>query len=137
MTRDDEIGQLAVSFNQMTNSLAQLESMRKSFVANISHELKTPMTTVVGFIDGIIDGTIPPDKHAYYLDIIRNEVRRLSRLVSSLLDITRIQAGERKFTKAAFDICEMARIIIIGFEQKLEEKKLDVEFICDSDKMFA
>ena len=137
VTGQDEISELAGAFNTMATSLSSSEELRRSFLANVSHDLRTPMTTISGFIDGIIDGTIPPDKHAYYLDIIRNEVRRLSRLVSSLLDITRIQAGERKFTKAAFDICEMARIIIIGFEQKLEEKKLDVEFICDSDKMFA
>ena len=137
VTSHDEISELASAFNSMAASLSSSEELRRSFLANVSHDLRTPMTTISGFIDGIIDGTIPPDKHAYYLDIIRNEVRRLSRLVSSLLDITRIQAGERKFTKSAFDICEMARIIIISFEQKLEEKKLDVEFICDNDKMFA
>lgn len=133
----DEISELAVAFNTMAASLANSDELRRSFLANVSHDLRTPMTTISGFIDGIIDGTIPPEKHEYYLDIIRNEVRRLSRLVSSLLDITRIQAGERKFTKSAFDICEMARVILISFEQKIEEKKLDVEFVCDSDKMLA
>lgn len=137
VTGSDEISELAVAFNTMATSLNNSDELRRSFLANVSHDLRTPMTTISGFIDGIIDGTIPQDKHEYYLDIIRNEVRRLSRLVSSLLDITRIQAGERKFTKSAFDICEMARIIVIGFEQKIEEKKLDVEFICDNDKMFA
>lgn len=137
VTGCDEISELAIAFNSMATSLSNSDELRRTFLANVSHDLRTPMTTISGFIDGIIDGTIPPEKHEYYLDIIRNEVRRLSRLVSSLLDITRIQAGERKFTKSAFDICEMARIIIIGFEQKIEEKKLDVEFICDSDKMFA
>ncbi len=133
----DEISELATAFNSMATSLASSDELRRAFLANVSHDLRTPMTTISGFIDGIIDGTIPPDKHEYYLDIIRNEVRRLSRLVSSLLDITRIQAGEREFTKSVFDICEMARIIVIGFERKIEEKKLDVEFICDNDKMFA
>lgn len=133
----DEISELATAFNSMATSLAGSDELRRTFLANVSHDLRTPMTTISGFIDGIIDGTIPPEKHEYYLDIIRNEVRRLSRLVSSLLDITRIQAGEREFTKSVFDICEMARIIVIGFENKIEEKKLDVEFNCDSDKMFA
>lgn len=133
----DEISELATAFNSMATSLASSDELRRTFLANVSHDLRTPMTTISGFIDGIIDGTIPPEKHEYYLDIIRNEVRRLSRLVSSLLDITRIQAGEREFTKSVFDICEMARVIIIGFEKKIEEKKLDVEFICDNDKMLA
>ena len=133
----DKVAELATGFNSMAASLANLEDMRRTFLANVSHDLRTPMTTISGFIDGILDGAIPPEKHEYYLGIIRTEIRRLSRLVISLLDITRIQAGERKFNKTAFDICEMARLILISFEQKLEEKKLDVEFECAKDKMIV
>ncbi|MCI8388643.1 MAG: cell wall metabolism sensor histidine kinase WalK [Clostridiales bacterium] len=133
----DEVAELATAFNNMAASLANLEDMRRTFLANVSHDLRTPMTTISGFIDGIIDGAIPPEKHEYYLDVIRTEIRRLSRLVISLLDITRIQAGERKFNKTAFDICEMARLILISFEQKLDAKKLDVEFECVKDKMIV
>ena len=103
----------------------------------VSHDLRTPMTTIAGFIDGILDGAIPPDKHEYYLGIIASEVRRLSRLVTTLLDITRIQAGERKFNMEPFDICEMARLILISFEQRIGDKKLNVSFDCDSEKMFV
>lgn len=131
----DEVAELAIAFNNMAANLANLEDMRRTFLANVSHDLRTPMTTISGFIDGIIDGAIPPEKHEYYLDVIRTEIRRLSRLVISLLDITRIQAGERKFNKTAFDICEMARLILISFEQKLDAKKLDVEFECTKDNM--
>lgn len=63
-------------------------------MANISHELKTPMTTIAGFVDGILDGTIPPEKRDHYLQIVSGEVKRLSRLVRSMLDIARIEAGE-------------------------------------------
>ena len=133
----DEVAELATAFNNMASSLANLEDMRRTFLANVSHDLRTPMTTISGFIDGIIDGAIPPEKHEYYLDVIRTEIRRLSRLVISLLDITRIQAGERKFNKTAFDICEMARLILISFEQKIDQKKLDVEFDCTKDKMIV
>ena len=131
----DEVAELATAFNSMAASLSQLEDMRRTFLSSVSHDLRTPMTTISGFIDGIIDGAIPKEKHEYYLDVIRNEVRRLGRLVSSLLDITRIQAGERKFNKTAFDICEMARLILISFEQKIDAKHLDVEFDCKNDKM--
>ena len=131
----DEVAELATAFNNMAASLANLEDMRRTFLANVSHDLRTPMTTISGFIDGIIDGAIPPEKHEYYLEVIRTEIRRLSRLVISLLDITRIQAGERKFNKTAFDICEMARLILISFEQKIDQKKLDVDFECTKDKM--
>ncbi len=133
----DEVAELATAFNNMATSLAGLEDMRRTFLSSVSHDLRTPMTTISGFIDGIIDGAIPPEKHEYYLGVIRSEVLRLSRLVSSLLDIARIQAGERKFTKSAFDICEMARLILISFEQKIDAKHLDVEFDCNRDKMIV
>ncbi len=131
----DEVAELATAFNNMAGSLAGVEDMRRTFLANVSHDLRTPMTTISGFIDGIIDGAIPKEKHEYYLEVIRGEIRRLSRLVITLLDITRIQAGERKFNKTAFDICEMARLILISFEQKIDEKHLDVEFECKQDSM--
>ncbi len=134
---DDEVSELAEAFNNMASSLATNEEMRRVFLANVSHDLRTPMTTISGFIDGILDGAIPPEKHEYYLGVIATEVRRLSRLVSSLLDITKIQAGERKFTKISFDICEMCRQVLISSEQRIENKHLDVEFKCDSDNMYV
>jgi Signal transduction histidine kinase len=133
----DEVAELAVAFNNMAKSLENLEDSRKAFLANVSHDLRTPMTSISGFIDGILDGTIPPEKQSEYLTRCSGEVKRLSRLVVSLLDITRIQAGERKFNKTNFDICEMAREIIISFEKKIDDKKLDVEFDCEQDKMMA
>ncbi len=137
VTGRDEISELAIAFNDMAASMANLETMRSSFLSNVSHDLRTPMTTISGFIDGIIDGTIPKEKHEYYLRMIGDEVRRLSRLVSALLDVTRIQAGERKFTMEAFDVCEMARIILISFEQQIERKKLDVEFDIEDENIFV
>ncbi len=133
----DEIAELAVAFNNMAGSLSDLENMRSTFLSNVSHDLRTPMTTISGFIDGLLDGTIPEEKHEYYLRMIGDEVRRLSRLVAALLDISRIQAGDRKFTMSAFDICEMARVILISFEQKIDKKKLDVEVEMDEENIFA
>ena len=131
----DEVAELAVAFNNMAESLDNYDTMRNTFMSNVSHDLRSPMTSISGFIDGILDGVIPPDKHAYYLQIVSSEIKRLSRLVASLLDLSRIQAGERKFTMAPFDICEMAREILISFEQKINHKKLEVEFNCDDDRM--
>lgn len=133
----DEVSELAVAFNNMASSLSRLEEMRRTFIGNVSHDLRTPMMTIHGFIDGILDGAIPPEKHAYYLNFIRGETERLSELINTLLDISRIQAGERKFNMSAFDVCEMARLIIISFEQQLDEKKLNVEFECESEKMLV
>ncbi len=128
---DDEIAELGRSFNHMATELEKLDVMRNSFLANISHDLRTPMTTIAGFIDGINSGAIPQEKHAHYLSIISLEVHRLSRLVTELLDISRIESGERKFVFSDFNMAEMARIILISFEQRIEEKQLDVVF--DSD----
>ena len=133
----DEVAELALAFNQMAESLENLESMRNSFVANVSHDLRTPMTTISGFIDGILDGVIPDDQREHYLKIVSDEVRRLSRLVTALLDVSRLQAGDRKFDMKPFDVCEMGRMILISFEQKIVEKGLDVEFECDEDNMFV
>ena len=133
----DEVAALAVAFNDMADSIARLEVMRNTFVANVSHDLRTPMTTISGFIDNILSGAIPPERHAHYLEVIRTEVARLARLVASLLDLSRIQAGDRKFDKKPFDVCEMARRILFSFEGKIDTKRLEVEFLCDEDRMLT
>ena len=133
----DEVAELGVAFNNMASSLSQLETMRNTFIANVSHDLRTPMMTISGFIDNILSGAIPPDRQEHYLEMIKNEVQRLARLVSSLLDISRIQAGDRKFLMKPFDICEMGRLILFSFEQKIEAKRLEIAFECDDERMMA
>ena len=132
---EDEVSQLGKAFNNMAESLENLEKMRNSFLANVSHDLRTPMTTISGFIDGITSGAIPPEKHEYYLGVISDEVHRLSRLVSQLLDVSRLESGDRKFNYTDFDVAEVARIILISFEQKIDGKRLNVEFDAENDKM--
>lgn len=134
---EDEIAELATAFNSMADSLANFEYTRSSFLANVSHDLRTPMTSIAGFIDGILEGAIPPEKQPYYLEIIGQEVKRLSRLVSSLLDISRMEAGNRKFKKEPFDICEMTRITLLSFESKIDAKKLDVEFDAPEERLMV
>lgn len=128
---DDEIAELATSFNNLVTVVQARDEMQNTFLSNASHDLRTPMTTIAGFIDGILDGAIPQEKQEHYLKIIKNEIKRLNRLVSSLLDISRLQSGERKFDMKVFNICELARQTVISFENQLEEKNLDVEFDLD------
>ena len=137
VTGNDEVAELAAAFNNMASSLEKNEETRKTFLANVSHDLRTPMTTIAGFIDNILSGAIPYEKQNYYLEIVSSEVKRLARLVNSLLDISRIQAGDRKFVMAPFDICEMSRQIIISLEQRLEKKNLDVRFEPEHDNMYV
>ena len=122
-----EIEELALAFNNMASSLQKSEYQRQEFVANVSHELKTPMTTIGGYIDGILDGTIPPERSRHYMQIVSDETKRLSRLVRSMLDISRLQdSGIPAEKKSRFDIEECAGQVLITFEQKIMAKNLDV-----------
>ena len=133
----DEVAELAETFNNMAESLNNYDNMRNTFMSDVSHDLRSPMTSIAGFIDGIIDGVIPPEQHEYYLKVVSSEVHRLSRLVSSFLNISRIQAGDRKFTMTRFDVCETAKRILISFEQKIDAKHLEVEFDAQDERMFV
>jgi signal transduction histidine kinase len=133
--RGDEVGELAASFNVMADSLAETERQRRDFIANISHELKTPMTTIAGYTDGILDGTIPPEKERPYLQIISDESRRLSRLVRRMLDISQIQSQEMK--KEEFDLCESMRLALVSMEQKILDRGLDVDADIPEDSVMV
>ncbi len=124
-----EVGELALAFNNMASSLQKSEYQRQEFVANVSHELKTPMTTIGGYIDGILDGTIPPEKSRHYMRIVSDETKRLSRLVRSMLDISQLQteAGIPEEKKSRFDLEEAAGQVLITFEQKITAKGVNVE----------
>jgi len=122
----DEIGDLAEAFNNMSDSLKRMEQMRRSFIANVSHELKTPMTTISGFIDGILDGTIPQNKRDEYMRIVSDEVRRLSKMVSAMLGLSKLEAGELRLTVSDFDIVSLLCRTVVPFEHTIEEKQIDI-----------
>ena len=124
-----EIEELALAFNNMATSLQKSEYQRQEFVANVSHELKTPMTTIGGYIDGILDGTIPANRSRQYMQIVSDETKRLSRLVRSMLDISRLQdqGGIPDDKKTRFDVEECAGQVLITFEKKIMDKRLEVD----------
>lgn len=124
---NDEIGELANSFNEMADSLASMEGIRRNFIANVSHELKTPMTSISGYIDGILDGTIPKTEQEYYLTIVSDETKRLSRLVTSMISLSKIDSGEIKVNKTSFDVLDVIFSVLQSFESKLSDKKLEVQ----------
>lgn len=125
----EEMQELALAFNNMAESLQKSEYRRQEFVANVSHELKTPMTTIAGFADGILDGTIPPERQKHYLQLISDETKRLSRLVRSMLDISRLpeSRGIPDEEKTRFDIMECAGQVLLSFEQKITDRGLNVD----------
>ena len=126
--QNEEMEELAVAFNNMAASMQHSESIRQEFVANVSHELKTPMTTIAGYLDGILDGTIPPEKQRSYMELVSTEVRRLSRLVRNMLDVARLKdQGIPPEKLSDFDICEEASQALLSFEQRINQKKLNVD----------
>lgn len=124
-TRDME--QMAFALNKMVDELAIDNEAKKSFVANVSHELKTPMTTIGGFVDGILDGTIPPEKEREYLTTVSSEVKRLARLVVSMLNLSKIESGEIKIQPSRYNISSQIIETLIAMEQRIDEKHLNIE----------
>ncbi len=125
----EEVEELALAFNNMASSLQKSEYRRQEFVANVSHELKTPMTTIAGYVDGMLDKTIPEEKWPHYLQIVSDETKRLSRLVRSMLDISQLQSqgGIPDEKKLQFDLEDACSQVLLTFEKKIEDKKLNVE----------
>ncbi len=132
----NEVGQLAQAFNEMAEAIAASEKMHRSFIANVSHELKTPMQTISGFIDGILDGTIPADRQSQYLRIVSTETKRLARLVRSMLALSRIDSGEMKLNVSKFDIANTVFTALLSFEQKIEEKRIEILGMEDLYQMY-
>ena len=122
-----EISELTKNFNDMAYSLEKADDIRNNFLSDVAHELRTPMTTISGFVDGILDGTIPPERQGDYLTIVRDEVARLSGLVNSFLKLTRFETSNQNLELTNFDICETLRRTLVGFENNIEEKNLNVE----------
>ena len=119
--------ELAESLNEMANSLSVIEDSRKSFIANVSHELKTPMTTIGGFVDGILDGTIPQEEEKRYLGIVSSEIKRLARLVVTMLTLSKIEAGEETLHYSEADLNQLLFNALLSFESAIDEAGLQVE----------
>ena len=133
----DEIGELASSFNIMAESLEKVENNRRDFISNVSHELRSPITSIKGFIAGIIDGVIPKDKEGYYLDRVYKEIKRLTRLINDLLDLSAIEAGKLKFDMKKININELIRVCIINNEQSIKEKEIILKVELQKEKCYV
>ncbi len=121
---DEEIYQLSQSFNTMAQSLQKIDSSRASFMGDIAHELRTPMTSIKGFVDGMLDGTIPPENSKHYLEIVSEESARLTRLIKNMLDITKLEAGEYVVNAQYYDIWESITSIVFAAEQRISQGEI-------------
>lgn len=130
---EGELGMLAKSFNQMSVALGEMDEVQTSFISDVSHELRTPMTIISGFVDGILDGTIPPEQQQKYLEVVLSETKRLNRLVNDLLEMSRLNSGKIEYKMVPFDINENIRKAIIAFEQGIDDKNIEVEVNFEDD----
>lgn len=134
---EDEIGELAKSFNNMADSMATVEDNRRKFISNVSHEIRSPITSIKGFIGGILDGVIPKEKENYYLTLAYEETQRLTRLVNDLLDLSTIESGQLALNIVKFDINEIIRRTVIKFETKVNEKSLSVDVCFNKEVLYV
>ena len=133
----DEIAALANSFNMMVVELQEVESMRQAFIANISHDFRSPLTSIRGFVQAMLDGVIPEEQYNKYLNIVFEETNRLSKLTNDILELTKMESGQEELHLVRFDINEMVRKLTLGFEQRAEEKKLNTQFKFLQEKLFV
>lgn len=123
-----ELQALGDSINSMAQALSELEMSRRSFVANVSHELRSPLTSMRGYMQGMLDGTIPQEEHGRYMAVVMDETQRLTTLVNDLLNLSRIENGKFPMNKKPYDICEQLRRILISFEKRIDDKGVEVKF---------
>ncbi|ADQ04792.1 integral membrane sensor signal transduction histidine kinase [Caldicellulosiruptor owensensis OL] len=130
---DDEISELVSSFNYMTEKLENLETMRKSFISNVSHELRSPLTSIRGFVEGILDKTIPDEKRDFYLTLVKEEVIKLNNLINQLLELSRLEWGKINLNLSEFKIYSVIAEELIKFEKRIEEKNIDIDVQVDEE----
>ena len=126
---DRELRQVARTFNSMSDKMREVENSRREFVANVSHELRSPITSIKGFAEGMADGVIPQEDHPKYLRLVAEESNRLSRLVGDLLQLSRLEREDAALEMTEFDMDEMLRRAIIRRMNDLDRKEIEVE--CD------
>lgn len=132
---EDEIGELSNSFNYMAESLEKIDSNRRDFLSNVSHELRTPLTTIIGFLSGILDGIIPKENHMEKLRVVYDEVKRLTRLVNDLLDLTAMESGKFTLRFKVIELNSLIKYTVTNFEPQIKQGNIDMEVFFEQDSV--
>src|SRR5262249_52203007 len=127
----DEVGALAEAFNAMATELASLDQMRKEFVANVSHDLRSPLTSMHGFVRAFLDETVPPERQRQYLTLMEAQTKRMIKLVNDLLDLARLEAGQLDIRPASFNLSELVRQVVARLEPEGEKKQVTLEVLAE------
>ncbi len=137
VTGSSETRELAVAFNSMASQLETLEQSRRDFVANVSHELRSPMTSIQGFLQGMLDGTIPVSEQKQYMQLVLDETRRLSKLVGNLLNLSRMESSETALAYSDFDLHECIRRVIIANMTQLDDKQMELSLSFEDEPRYV
>ena len=134
---DGEVADLARTFNQMAENIQSNDNSQGQFMGNIAHELRTPMTTIKGFVDGILDGTIPPDMQNHYLQLVSEETGRLARLIQNMLDLSKLESGEYQVNARMFNIWETITGVALSAEQRINDGMIDIDGLTMDEKVLV
>ena len=137
ITSNDEVGQLAQSFNAMAKELREVDTLQSDFLANISHDFRSPLTSIKGYVEAMLDGTIPEDMFPKYLSIVLDEANRLTKMTNNVLDLSKMENGQIELHHMNFDINEMIVKLALSLEQRIEEKKIKIQFQFIQEKLFV
>ena len=133
----DEIAELGRAFNRTAEYMETLDNNSKEFISNVSHELRSPMTSIKGFIGGILDGIIPVDKQQHYLSLAYDEIDRLARLINDLLNLSTLESGNVELEITSFDIIKLIKDQVDYFQPLFARKRLNVEIIYDDKELYV
>lgn len=134
---EDEMGYLAATLSYMASEIARSEDDQKKFVANVSHDFRSPLTSIKGYLEAMIDGTIPPEMHEKYLTIVLNETERLTKLTNSLLTLNNLNTKGMMLNKTDFDINTTIRNVAASFEGTCRQKMIAIELVLTGDEMYV
>ena len=134
---EGEAADLARTFNRMADNIQMNDNSRGQFMGNIAHELRTPMTTIKGFVDGILDGTIPPDMQNHYLQLVSEETGRLARLIQNMLDLSKLESGEYQVNARMFNIWETITGVALSAEQRINDGMIDIDGLTMDEKVLV
>lgn len=132
---EDEIGYLAASLSYMASEIARSEDNQKKFIANVSHDFRSPLTSIKGYLEAMQDGTIPPELYDKYLGILLNETDRLIKLTNSLLTLNNLNMKGVVLEKSAFDINQVIRSTAASFEGTCRQKKIGIDLVLTGDTL--
>ena len=134
---EGEVADLARTFNRMAENIQSNDNSRGQFMGNIAHELRTPMTTIKGFVDGILDGTIPPDLQNHYLQLVSEETGRLARLIQNMLDLSKLESGEYQVNARMFNLWETVTGVALSAEQRINDGMIEIEGLTMDEKVLV